>query len=227
LIPTVSDTVRAYTRRFFLGDSVGWRAAPLMIVIYVSALLLVVPVNEGERFMPPAVAIFGCVAALDVAHREYRFGGSPKLILVAALTTGVITAALFVPVVALRLAVGGPPLPFLDVLVVLLTIGLLIAYFGGGWSKRADAAFEGEVRAERARRGIDAVASGMAGSDPGRGLWAYVFLLALGGFGLLITAFAWARYPGWPYVALGVAINGPLAVFGLIGIVRARRAPRP
>jgi hypothetical protein len=226
MIPTVSDTVRAYTRRFFLGDSAGWRAAPLTIVIYVSALLLVVPVNEGERFMPLAVAIFGCVAALDAAHREYRFGGSPGLILVAALTTGVITAALFVPVVAIRGAIGGPPLPFLDVLVVLLTIGLLIAYVGGGWSKRAEAAFEAEVRAERAGRGIDAVASGLAGSDPGRGLWAYLFALALGGFGLLLTAYIWTKNTDWLTVALGVGINGPFAVWGLVGIVRARASRR-
>jgi hypothetical protein len=226
MIPTVSDTVRANTRRFFLGDAVGWRAAPLTIVIYISAMLLVVPVSDGESSVPLAVAVFGCVAAVDGAHREYRFGGSPRLILVAALTTGVITAACFIPVVALRGAVGGPPLPFLDGAMVLVTVGLLIAYVGRGWSKRAEAAFESEVREERARRGIDAVASGMAGSDPGRGLWAYLFALALGGFGLLLTAYIWTKNADLLTVALGVGINGPFAVWGLVGIVRARTSRR-
>jgi hypothetical protein len=224
MFPTVSDTVRAYTRRFFLGDAVGWRAAPLTLVTYVSAMFLVVPLSDGESSLPLAIAVFGSVAAVDGAHREYRFGGSPQLILVAALTTGVITAALFVPVVAVRGAVSGPPLPFFDGAMVLVTVGLVIAYVGRGRSKREEAAFESEVREERARRGIDAVASRKAGPDPGRGLWTYLFALALAGFGVLLTALISIRYSDWLFVAVGVGINGPLAVWGVIGIVRARRA---
>ena len=224
MIPTVSDTVRAHTRRFFLGGSAGWRTAPVAVVIYVSAVLLVVPVSATEYVMPLFIAVFGGVAALDAAHREYRFGGSLGLILVAALTTGGITAALLAPVVAIRGAVGGPPLPFLNVVLVLGTLGLLVAYLGGFW-KRAEDAFEAEVRAERTRRGIDAIASGITGPDRGE-FWAYVFALALSGFGLLVTAISWIRYPNWLNVALGLGISGTLAVLGLVGIVRARASRR-
>jgi hypothetical protein len=216
--------VRAYTRRFFFGDLAGWRTAPLTLVVYVSAVLLVVPSSAGESAVPLFPALFGFVGGLDGAYREYRSGGPPRLILVAALTTGGIASLLLVPVVAIRGAVGGPALPFLDVLVVLGTFGLLVAYLVGWW--KPEAAFETEVRAERARRGIDAVASAVTGADPGRGLWAYIFALALGGFGLLVTALAWTKNADWLTVALGVGINGPFAVFGLVGIVRARRASR-
>jgi hypothetical protein len=178
--------------------------------------------SATERLLPLAIAIFGCVAALDAAYREYRFGGPPGLILVAALTTGVITSLVFVPVVAIRGAVGGPPLPFLDVVVVLGTLGLLVAYVGRGWWKRAEAAFEAEVRAERARRGADAVASAMTGPDPGRQMRAYLFFLAFGGFGLLLTAFVWTKTADWSTIALGVGINGSLTVWALLGIRRAR-----
>jgi hypothetical protein len=228
MIPTVSDTVRAHTRRFFLGDSAGWLIGPLPLVISMSAVLFVVPVRPTDPVGPLffIAAVLVSVAAIDAGQREYQFGGPPRLILVAALTAGVIVSVVLVAVFAIRGALGSLlPLRFRDLVVVLAIFGTLVAYVVGWW-KRDEAAIEAEVRAERARRGIDAVASGMAGSDPGRGLWAYVFLLALGGFGLLITAFAWAGYPGWPHVALGVGVYGPLAVFGLVGIVRARRASR-
>jgi hypothetical protein len=224
MIPAVSNTVRAYTRRFLIGDSAGWRAAPLTLVVSISAVLLVVPSSAGESSLPLFPAVFGFVGGLNGAYREYRFGGPPRLILVAALTTGGIASLLLVPVVAIRGAIGGPALPFLDVLVVLGTFGLLVAYLGGWW--KPEAAFETEVRAERARRGIDAVASGLAGSDTGRGLWAYFFAIALGCFGLLVTAFIWTKNADWLTVALGVGINGSFAAFGLVAIVRARRASR-
>jgi hypothetical protein len=168
-----------------------------------------------------AMAVLGCVAAIDAAQREYRFGGPPRLILVAGPTAGVIMSVMLVAVFAIRGAVGSPPLRFPHVVVVVGTFGTLVAYVVGWW-KRDEAAVEAEVREERARRGIDGVASGLAGSDPGRGLWAYLFFLALGGFGLLLTAFVWTKNPDWPYVALGVGINGPLVVWGLVGVVRAR-----
>jgi hypothetical protein len=225
MIPTVPDTVRAYTRRFFLGDAAGWPMGFLPLVICMSAVLFVIPVRPTEPVIPLFIAVLGSVAAIDAGQHEYRFGGSPRLILVAALTAGVIVSLVLVAVFAIRGAIGSLlPLRFRDLVVVLALFGTLVVYVVGWWN-RDEAAIEAEVRAERARRGADAVVSATTGPDSGK-TWAYVFLLAFGGFGLLITAFAWARYPGWPYVPLGVAINGPLAVLGLAGIVRARRAPR-
>ena len=176
--------------------------------------------------MPLAIAIFGSVAAIDAAHREYRFGGPAGLILVAALTTGVITTLVLVPVVAVRGAVGGPPLPFFEGVVALGIVALLVAYLGRGWWKRAEAAFEAEVRAERARRGAGAVHVAMTGPDLGRQMPAYLFFLALGGFGLLLTGFAWTKNADWLTVAMGLVLNGSLTIWALLGIRRARASGR-
>jgi hypothetical protein len=154
-IPSVPDVVRAYARRFFVGDAYGWRGAPLTGVVFVSALLLVVPVGPTEWFNPAVLAIIVGVAAFDAAFREYRFGGPAGLILAAAVTTAVIASLVLAPFMAVREALGGPaPVPLLDVVVALGVLSLCVAYFGRrGWRRKAEAAFEAEVRAERARRG--------------------------------------------------------------------------
>ena len=61
--------------------------------------------------------------------------------------------------------------------------------------------------------------------DPRELLRASLFFLALGGFGLLLTAFVVWRYPNFDRLGFGVgaACCGDLTVVGLLGIRRARR----
>ena len=73
--PSVPETVRAYARRFFLGDASGWRGTPLTLVLFVGAILMVAPVSATEHLLPVALAIFVAVAAVDAAYSEYLFGG--------------------------------------------------------------------------------------------------------------------------------------------------------
>lgn len=69
---------------------------------------------------------------------------------------------------------------------------------------------------------------GVTGPDPGQLLRASLFFLALGGFGLLLTAFVVWRYPNFDRLGFGVeaAICGYLTVVGLLGIRRVRRESR-
>ncbi len=126
----------------------------MTLVLFVGAILMVAPVSATEHLLPVALAIFVAVAAVDAAYSEYLFGGPVELILAATLTTGVIASGLFVPIVAIRGLVGGPPFPSLDVVVAFGVLAFGVAFFGRrGSRKRAEAAFEEQVRAERARRG--------------------------------------------------------------------------
>ena len=69
---------------------------------------------------------------------------------------------------------------------------------------------------------------GLTGPNPGELLRASLFFLALGGFGLLMTAYAVWRYPHFDRLAFGVGAAGCayLTVVGLLGIRRAHRQTR-
>lgn len=71
-------------------------------------------------------------------------------------------------------------------------------------------------------------APGMTDPDPDQQLRAYLFFLALGGFGVLSAAFVVLTYPDPDLLGFGVAgvIFGLLTVWSLLGIRRARKASR-
>jgi hypothetical protein len=71
-------------------------------------------------------------------------------------------------------------------------------------------------------------APGMTDPDPVRLLRAYLFVLAVGGFGVLMAAFVVLTYPEPDLLGFAVtgAICGCLAVWSLLGIRRVRKASR-
>ena len=121
------------------------------------------------------------------------------------------------------------------VLFFFLFVGLLLAY---GWlfgPRISDEAFVILVLASLLvgvalwfrdrRRGKP---PDVTGPDPGQLLRAPLFFLALGGFGLLLTAYAVWRYPDFDRLGVGVgaACCGYMTVIGLLGIRRVRRETR-
>jgi hypothetical protein len=118
------------------------------------------------------------------------------------------------------------------VLAFLLMEGVLLAYLWWIGSHMSDEVFVIAVIAplllafavglRDRRRGKP---PGVTAPDPGQLLRASLFVLALGGFGLLTTAFTVWRYPNFDRLGFGVlaACCGYMTVLGLLGIRRARR----
>lgn len=119
-------------------------------------------------------------------------------------------------------------------LLIVLFTGLLLAY---GWlfgPRVSDEAFVIVVVASLLlpvaiglrdrRRGGPAVPD----PNPGQLLRASLFFFGLGGFGLLLTAYAVWRYPDFDRLGVGVgaACCGYMTVVGLLGIRRVRRQTR-
>jgi hypothetical protein len=120
-------------------------------------------------------------------------------------------------------------------LAIVLFTGLLLAY--GWWfgPRMSDEAFVIAVVliglatlaiGLRARRRGEV--PGLAGPNPEQLLRASLLSLALGGFGLLLTAFVVWKNPDFDRLGLvvGAACCGYMTVLGLVGIRRVRRQTR-
>lgn len=166
-IPSVNETVRLYAWRSFFGDNTDWRW-PLLAGVLLLGLALSLPPIESvdpSRLLLMALVLFGPVSG--AAYREYKFGGPPRLALAAAISTALVSLAILGIFLGLWRIFGGRTdfagpfgwffsLP-MDIQVgslLALMVLLLVGYFVRKPARqRAAAAFDAEVRAERARRG--------------------------------------------------------------------------
>lgn len=167
-MPTVGDTMRTYAGVSALGDRSTWRGFFLAGAFLLGVALLFPPIDSIERpnVLPYALALLG--PPLGAAYREYRFGGSARLIVVAAMTTTVVCLILAAILFGLSMLVGGRlafanpiawffglPMEVQVASLIGLMVLLVVGYFVRKPArKRAADKFEAEVRAERARRGL-------------------------------------------------------------------------
>jgi hypothetical protein len=162
-IPTVAETIRLHANSLNPGGLSGWRSLALSVAGLVVLALVLPPIPlDKAPILPFSAAVLG--PTLGSAHREYRYGGSALLILVAAVTTASISTVAVVAFFALSSIVGGtlsfPILggfsaDFLVAFLLGLAVLLVVLYFvTKGRRERASRAFEDDVRAERTRRGF-------------------------------------------------------------------------
>jgi hypothetical protein len=166
-MPTVIETIQAHAGLAELRDRSKRLRLLLVAAFLVGVVLIVPPIDSSERsgfFL--SAALIG--PALGAAYREYRFGGTPRLVMTAAMTGMGVSAIVIAALLAAWLVIGGR-LAFLNPLVwffsspMEIQIGVLIGvmvllvvdYFVRKPARaRASEAFEASVRAERERRGL-------------------------------------------------------------------------
>jgi cation transport ATPase len=167
-MPTVRETVRTYSGGSALGDRSSWRGWIVGAASLIGIILVLPPIASVERADLLWLVAVVVAPALGSAYKEYRFGGPPRLILVAALTSLVMNAIFALVFVGLWILVGGRlafanPVGWFFRLPMEIQVGSLIGlmvlmvvgYFVRKAARdRAAEAFEARVRAERARRGL-------------------------------------------------------------------------
>lgn len=166
-MPTVRETIRTYSGLSELRARSISRGVLLTGASLLGLALLLPPIDRiDSRIFPYALVLLG--PALGAAYREYRFGGSPRLIIVAAMTSTVVGLILVAVWFVLWMLVGGrlaSANPFVWFLglpmeiqigsLIALMILIVIGYFVRKPAReRAADKFEAEVRAERTRRGL-------------------------------------------------------------------------
>jgi hypothetical protein len=164
-VPTVADTVRTYARDF-LGDFSTLRGM-LSLGLLVAVVLVLPPMKDvGPLLLSNAILLIGI--SLHAGYRERRFGGPDRLAVAATMTTLAVGAA-WASVFLLAWAILGGRLGFWRVLreippdavitaLLVLAAFIVIRYFHiKPERERRAAAFEAQVRAERARRGVSTV----------------------------------------------------------------------
>jgi hypothetical protein len=166
-MPTVAETIRTHAGLSDLRDPGTQRGLVVTSVILVALAMWIPPLGsvEDPSWFPTLGAFTGVV--LGAAHREYRFGGPPRLILVAALTAAALFFVVFALWLGLNAVIGGRlaanpfqslfALPF--ELQVAAMVALMIALIAGYFAlrprfRRASERFEAKVREERAKRGL-------------------------------------------------------------------------
>lgn len=166
-MPTVVETIRTHAGLAELRDP-SQRLRFLLVAAFLVGLVLIVPpIDSVERSVVfLSAALIG--PALGAAYREYRFGGTPRLIVTAVLTSIAVVAVTVAALRALWLLIGGR-LAFLNPLVWFFSlpmeiqiaglIGVMVLLVAGYFVRkparaRASDAFEASVRAERVRRGL-------------------------------------------------------------------------
>jgi len=166
-IPSVNETARLYARRSFFGDPFDWRLALLTGALLVGLALSLPPLESVDQSNLLLLALVSSGAVIGAAYREYRFGGPLRLVLAAAISTAVVSLAILGLFLGLWKMFGGRtdfdgPLGWFFSLPMEVQVGSLLAlmallvvgyYVRRPARQRAAAAFEAEVRAERARRG--------------------------------------------------------------------------
>jgi hypothetical protein len=166
-MPTIAETIRLHASSFIPRDASSWRIVAACVLFLLAIMLVLPPLRTFER--PPIAAIGGVIgAALGTAHREHRYGGSPALILAAAMTAFAIGTVVLAALVVVWWQIGGllesfSPFVWLFSQPVESAVGVLIALMGliiavyvltRSRRQRANDEFEDAVRAERIRRGL-------------------------------------------------------------------------
>jgi hypothetical protein len=171
-MPSVGETVRKYAGLSSISVRSVWRGVLLFVAVLIGLPLILPPIDlrDPSGVLPLLLVLLGPI--VGSAHQEHRFGSSPRLVLAAALTKavlGLIALAIFLAVsgtIGGRAQSANPFVWFFSLpmeVQIWSLIGLMVAlvvafYLRKPARERAAAAFEAEVRAERARRGVDPAA---------------------------------------------------------------------
>lgn len=162
-MPSIAETIRLHANPWGPGGRSGWRGLALSVAVIVGLALVLPPISlDAPPILLWSAAILG--PTIGSAHREYRYGGSVLLILVAAITTLTISVAIVTAFFVLSSVIGGTltfvipggfSAEFLIAFFLGLAVLLVVSYFVlKPRRRRVTDAFEAEVRAERIRRGL-------------------------------------------------------------------------
>ena len=131
----MGETIRTYALRGLVGDRPSRRQVAVVGLTFGAVVLALPGLDTIDRPLPSwyllLVPVGAAGAAAVAAYREYRFGGPARIVVVAAVTTLIVSLALVAALAGLSIAFGPEPSAALGYRFWELPIELQVAFLLG------------------------------------------------------------------------------------------------